>query len=54
MEVRQKRYQYWGSVNGKPQIMWTDWFNYDGPEDKIQQKGFGGNHLLNEYRTIEV
>ena len=42
MEVRQKRYQYWGSVNGKPQIMWTDWFNYSGPEDKIQTCGEGG------------
>ena len=53
MKVRQKRFQYWGSVNGKAQKLWTEWFNYNGPEEKIQQKGYGGNHLLNEYRTIE-
>ena len=53
MEVRQKRYQYWGSINGVPQIMWTKWFDYNGPEEPIQHKGFKGNHLLNEYRTIE-
>lgn len=53
MEVRQKRFQYWGSVNGVPQVMWSEWFDYNGPEEKIQQKGFKGNHLLNEYRTIE-
>lgn len=52
MEVRQKRFQYWGSVNGIPQVMWTEWFDYSGPEEKIQQKGYGGKHLLNEYRTI--
>ena len=51
--IRQKRFQYWGSVNGVPQVMWTSWFNFDGPEEKIQLKGFKGNHLLNEYRTIE-
>ena len=54
MEVRQKRFQYWGSVNGVPQLMCTEWFNYDGPEEKIQQKGYGGKHLLNEFRTIEI
>ena len=53
MEVRQKRFQYWGSVNGVPQKLWTEWFDYSGPEEKIQQKGYGGNHLLNEYRTVE-
>ena len=53
MKVRQKRYQFWGSVNGMPQKMWTEWFDYTGPEEHIQHKGFGGNHLLNEYRTIE-
>jgi hypothetical protein len=53
MEVRQKRFQYWGSVNGKAQKLWTEWFDYNGPEEKIQQKGYGGNHLINEYRTIE-
>ena len=50
--MRQKRYQYWGRVNGVSQIMWTPWFKYDGPEEPIQLKGFKGNHLNNEYRTI--
>ena len=45
VKLKQKRYQYW-SRNG---IAWTEWFDYDGPEDKIQGKG-----LNNEYRTIEV
>ena len=52
MKQRQKRYQYWGSVNGTPTILWTNWFNYSGPEEPIQMKGFKGNHLRNEYRTI--
>lgn len=50
--VRQKRFQYWGSIDGIPQIMWSDWFDYNGPEEPIQLKGFRGNHLKNEYRTI--
>lgn len=50
--MRQKRFQYWGSVNGIPQKMWSAWFKYDGPESNIQLKGFKGNHLLNEYRTV--
>ena len=54
MKVRQKRFQYWGSVNGKPQIIWSAWFNYDGPEESIQMKGFKGNNLKSEYRTIET
>lgn len=52
-QVRQKRFQYWGSLDGIPMKMWSDWFDYNGPEDKIQQKGFKGNDLLNEFRTIE-
>lgn len=50
------RYQYWGLVNGKPQKCWTKWFDiiFDrGEEPKIQLKGFKGDDLLNEYRTIE-
>lgn len=54
MTQRQKRFQYWGSVNGKSQIMWTKWFNYNGPEEPIQHKGFKGSNLKNEYRTITV
>lgn len=54
MKQRQKRFQFWGSLNGKPQIMWSGWFNWDGPEEPIQHKGFKGNDLLNEYRTITI
>lgn len=54
MKVRQKRFQYWGFKDGKAQKLWTEWFNYSGPEEKIQQNGYSGNHLFNEYRTIEV
>ena len=54
MEVRQKRFQYWGSLDGIPMKMWSNWFNYDGPEESLQLKGFKGDHLLNEYRTIEI
>ena len=53
MQVRQKRFQYWGSINGVPQKMWSEWFDYDGPEEPIQLNGFKGNHLKNEFRTIE-
>lgn len=50
MKVRQKRYQFraFGGVE------WTPWFNYNGPEDPIQLKGYKGDHLKNEFRTIEV
>lgn len=44
----QKRFQFWGR-EGKE---WTKWFNYNGPQEPIQAKGFKGDHLLNEYRTI--
>ncbi len=53
VQVRQKRFQYWGSLDGIPMKMWTEWFDYNGPEEDIQQKGFNGNHLLNEFRTIK-
>lgn len=43
-KIRQKRYQYRSSEG----IVWTDWFNYDGPEEPYQF----GNKLKNEYRTI--
>lgn len=46
----QKRYQYWGVVNGVPQIMWTPWFPYNGDKEPIQLKGFKGNYLKNEYK----
>lgn len=54
MKVRQKRFQYWSLVNGKPQKVWSEWFDYNGCEESIQQKGYKGNHLLNEYRTVEA
>ena len=50
--VRQKRFQYWGSISGIPTIMWSEWIEWHGDEPKIQQKGFKGKHLLNEYRTV--
>lgn len=46
--MKQKRYQI-RTANG---IEWTEWFNYDGPEEPIQLKGFKGDHLLNDYRDI--
>lgn len=50
--VKQKRFQYWGVVNGAPQKLWTKWFNFSGPECPIQLKGYKGDCLLNEFRTI--
>ena len=41
-----KRYQIWT----KEGIKWTNWFNYNGPKDPIQIKGFKGLNLLNEYK----
>lgn len=48
MKVRQKRYQYYGK-NG---LEWSEWYDYNGQEDPIQIKGFKGQDLRNEYRTI--
>jgi hypothetical protein len=47
--MKQKRYQY----RTKDGVKWTSWFNFDGPEEPIQLKGFKGDHLKNEYRVIE-
>ena len=44
----QKRYQYWGNINGIPQIMWTDWFSWNGNSINKIQLG----KLRNEYREI--
>ena len=49
---RQKRFQYWAFLNGVARKVWTEWFDYSGPEYPIQQKGYKGNHLKNEFRTI--
>lgn len=49
----EKRFQYWGFVDGKPQILWSQWFPWNSPNrDKIQLKGFKGNNLINQYREI--
>jgi hypothetical protein len=49
MKVNQKRYQYWSRTG----IVWTPWFDCDSDlRDPVQLKGFKGNHLKNEYRTI--
>lgn len=41
-----KRYEYWGSVDGVPRKMYTNWFPYEGEQYKWQLKG----KLKNEYR----
>ena len=46
--MRQKRFQYWSSEG----IVWTPWFNYEGPECPVQHKGYKGNDLINEFRTV--
>ena len=47
-----KRYQYWGSENGKPVKKWTEYFPWNSDSrEKIQMKGFKGDNLLNEYTT---
>lgn len=38
-----KRYQY----RSKEGIMWTEWFPYNGPQEKIQL-----GKLKNEYKTV--
>lgn len=48
--VRQKRYQR--RVLGG--VVWTSWFPCKGMEPPIQLKGFRGDNLKNEYRTIEM
>lgn len=50
--MRQKRFQYWGNINGIPTIMWSEWIEWHGEEPAIQKNGFKKNHLKNEYRTI--
>lgn len=40
----QKRYQYWSNDG----IIWSDWFDYDGPQEKYQLN----NKLKNEYREV--
>jgi hypothetical protein len=48
-----KRFQYWAFEDGKPLKKWTDWMEWKSDiRDPIQQKGYKGNHLLNEYKEI--
>lgn len=43
-----KRYEYWGSENGKPVKKFTKWFNWDSDlRDEWQLKS---SNLKNEYR----
>lgn len=42
----EKRFQYWGFKDGKPQVLWTEWFEWDGEKYEWQLK----NKLKNEYR----
>ena len=44
----QKRYEYWGTENGKPVKKWTDWSNWNGPKDPWQLD----KKLRNEYREV--
>lgn len=42
-----KRFQYWGSENGRPVIKWSDFYPWDSdykPKYQLKPK------LLNEYR----
>ena len=41
-----KRYEYWGSKNGKPIKKWTEFFYWGGEQYQWQLKG----KLKNEYR----
>ena len=41
-----KRFQFWGSENGKPIKKWTEWFKYDGEQYEWQLK----SKLKNEYK----
>ena len=44
----QKRYEYWGSENGKPVKKLTDWFPWNGPKDPWQLD----RKLRNFYREV--
>ena len=44
----QKRYQYWGFSEGKPSILWTNWFPWNGDTSNKIQLG----KLKNEYREV--
>lgn len=47
----EKRYEYWAFENGKAVKKFTEWFFWGSDLlEPIQQKGYKGNHLKNEYR----
>lgn len=51
--MTEKRYEHWVFKDGKHMKEFTDWFPWNSDNrDPIQLKGFKGNHLKNEYRTI--
>lgn len=46
----EKRYEYWGMVDGEPRLMYTDWFPWDSPNYKPKYQLEKSKKLLNEYR----
>jgi hypothetical protein len=44
----QKRFEYWGTQDGKPVKKWSPWFNYHGSQEKYQLD----KKLRNEYREV--
>ena len=57
MAKRQKRFQFWGYVNGKPQKLWTEWFDYYEDNGQLhtlqtEERWQLKNKLLNEFRVI--
>lgn len=51
MKQIQKRYQYWGMQEGKPCVLWTEWFPYYGEDRPTKQPS---NKLKIEYREYEL
>ena len=51
----QKRYEYWGTENGRPVIKWTDWSDYCEDDSQLsrlqtEEKYQLKPKLLNEFR----
>lgn len=47
-----KRYEFWGSENGKPIKKLTPWFEYNGEKYEWQLKGKLRNFYKDETRDI--
>ena len=45
-----KRYEYWGTENGKPIKKWTTWFLWDNKDYKPKYQLEKHPTLLNEYK----